>query len=164
LLIYGPGDKFTIRLSEMLRLAPVMPVIGSGKYRVQPIYIDDVVSCMVKAVTGDAFLNEIYEIGGPDQLTYEEVTKAIAEAMGLKRMVHVPLFFMKPIARALETVSNPLTTNRLSCSRRHVRHAGYPRCSGSSHCALRWTQFPSGLYGLTTEDVRRVRQSLYDIY
>ncbi len=56
-LIYGPGDKFTIKLSEILRLAPVMPVIGSGKSKVQPIYIDDVVSCIVKAMTGDDFLN-----------------------------------------------------------------------------------------------------------
>ncbi len=132
-LIYGSGDKFTIRLSEMLRRAPVMPVIGSGKSRVQPIYIDDVVSCMVKVVTGDAFLNEIYEIGGPDQLTYKEVTAAIAETMGLKRpAVHVPLFFMKPIAHALETVlSNPpLTTDQLImlqedniCSMRDIRDA-----------------------------------------
>jgi len=132
-LIYGLGDGFTTRLSEMLKLVPVMPVIGSGKSRVQPVYIDDVVSCMVKAVTGDAFLNEIYEIGGPDQLTYEEVTKAIAEAMGIKRTaVHVPLFFMKPIARALETMlSNPpLTTDQLImlqednvCSMRDIRDA-----------------------------------------
>ncbi len=132
-LIYGSGDKFTIRLSEMLKLVPVMPVIGSGKSRVQPIYIDDVVSCMVKAVTSDAFLNEIYEIGGPDQLTYEEVTKAITEAMGIKRpAVHVPLFFMKPIAHALETVlSNPpLTIDQLImiqednvCSMRDIRDA-----------------------------------------
>ena len=132
-LIYGLGDGFTTRLSEMLKLVPVMPLIGSGKSRVQPVYIDDVVSCMVKAVTGDAFLNEIYEIGGPDQLTYEEVTKAIAEAMGIKRTaVHVPLFFMKPIARALETMlSNPpLTTDQLImlqednvCSMRDIRDA-----------------------------------------
>jgi uncharacterized protein YbjT (DUF2867 family) len=132
-LIYGLGDGFTIRLSEMLKLVPVMPVIGSGKSRVQPVYIDDVVSCMFKAVTGDAFLNEIYEIGGPDQLTYEEVTKAIAEAMGIKRpALHVPLFFLKPIARALETVlSNPpLTTDQIImlqednvCSMRDIRDA-----------------------------------------
>lgn len=132
-LIYGSGDKFTIKLSEMLRRAPVMPVIGSGQSRVQPIYIDDVVSCMVKVVIGDAFLNEIYEIGGPDQLTYKEVMTAIAEAMGLKRAaVHLPLFFMKPIAHALETVlSNPpLTTDQLImlqednvCSMRDIRDA-----------------------------------------
>jgi len=132
-LIYGPGDRFTVRLSELLRRAPFMPVIGSGKSRVQPIYIDDVVSCMVKALTDDAFLNEIYEIGGPQQLTYEEVTSAIAEAMGLRRPpVHLPLFLMEPMARALETVlSNPpLTTDQLImlqednvCSMRDIRDA-----------------------------------------
>lgn len=132
-LIYGPGDKFTIRLSEILRLAPVMPVIGSGKSKVQPIYIDDVVSCIVKAMTGDAFLNEIYEIGGPQQLTYEEVTTAIAEAMGLKKpAVHLPLFLMKPMARTLETVlpNPPLTMDQLImlqednvCSMRDIRDA-----------------------------------------
>ena len=132
-LIYGPGDSFTLRLSDILRRAPVMPVIGSGKSKVQPIYIDDVVSCMVKAVTSDAFLNEIYEIGGPEQLTYEEVTTAIAEAIGLKRpAVHLPLFLMEPMARVLETVfpNPPLTTNQLImlqednvCSMRDIRDA-----------------------------------------
>ena len=132
-LIYGAGDKFTVRLSEILKLAPIMPIIGSGKSRVQPIYIDDVVSCIVKVVTGDAFLNEIYEIGGPDQLTYEEVTKTIAEAMGINRpAVHVPVLFLKPMARALETLlpNPPLTTNQLVmlqednvCSMRDIRDA-----------------------------------------
>lgn len=115
-LIYGPGDKFTIRLSEMLKLSPVLPVIGSGKSKIQPIYIDDVVSCIQKIVTSDAFLNEIYEIGGPEQLTYEELTTQIAEAMGIKRpMVHVPLFFMKPVAKVLETMlpNPPVTTQQL---------------------------------------------------
>ena len=50
-LIYGPGDQFTLRLAEIIRQAPVLPIIGSGKSRVQPIAIDDVVSCIVKAVT-----------------------------------------------------------------------------------------------------------------
>ena len=132
-LIYGAGDKFTVRLSEILKLAPIMPIIGSGKSRVQPIYIDDVLSCIVKVMTGDAFLNEIYEIGGPDQLTYEEVTKTIAEAMGINRpAVHVPFLFLKPMARALETLlpNPPLTTNQLVmlqednvCSMRDIRDA-----------------------------------------
>ena len=115
-LIYGPGDLFTIRLSQMFKLSPVLPVIGSGKSKIQPIYIDDVVSCIQKIVTSDAFLNEIYEIGGPEQLTYEELTTQIAEAMGIKRpMVHVPLFFMKPVAKVLETMlpNPPVTTQQL---------------------------------------------------
>ncbi|MEK6698238.1 MAG: complex I NDUFA9 subunit family protein [Nitrospirota bacterium] len=115
-LIYGAGDQFTLRLSEMLKISPVMPVIGPGRSKIQPIHIDDVVTCIAKAVASDAFLNEIYEIGGPAQLTYEEVTATIAGAMGLKRpMVHVPLFFVRPMARLLETVlpKPPLTTDQL---------------------------------------------------
>ncbi len=115
-LIYGYGDKFTLRLAEIIRKSPVLPVIGSGTSKVQPIYIDDVTDCLVKAVTSDSFLNEIYEIGGPEQLTYEEVTRAIAEAMGVKRpTVHMPMLFMKPMTRLLESVlpAPPITSEQL---------------------------------------------------
>jgi len=115
-LIYGPGDQFTIRLSDMIRFSPMIPVIGSGASKVQPIFIDDVVACIVKAVTGDPFLNAGYEVGGPDQLTYEEVTVAIAEAMGVKRpTLHMPLFFVRSMARVFETVlpKPPVTTDQL---------------------------------------------------
>ena len=131
-LIYGPGDQFTIRLSEMIRMSP-LPVIGSGRSKVQPIFIADVISCIVKAVTGEAFLNEMYEIGGPEQLTYEEVTVAIAGAMGVKRpTLHLPLFFMKSMAKVLEAVlpKPPVTTDQLImlqednvCGMRDIRDA-----------------------------------------
>lgn len=132
-LIYGAGDQFTLRLSEMIRLAPLLPVIGSGRSKVQPIFIDDVVICIVKAVTSDCCLNEIYEIGGPDQLSYEEVTVAIADALGVKRpTLHLPLFFMKSMAHVFEAVlpKAPVTTDQLImlredtiCSMRDIREA-----------------------------------------
>jgi NADH dehydrogenase len=132
-LIYGPGDLFTIRLAEMMKLAPVLPVIGPGKSKVQPIFIDDVATCIVKIVTSDAFLNRVYEIGGPEQLTYEEVTLAIAEVLGIKRpKLHLPLAFMKPMARVLEAVlpKPPVTTDQLImlqednvCSMQDIREA-----------------------------------------
>jgi NADH dehydrogenase len=132
-LIYGPGDLFTIRLSEMIRLSPLLPVIGSGRSKVQPIFIDDVATCILKAVTSDCCLNEIYEIGGPDQLTYEEVTVAIADAMGVKRpTLHLPLFFMKSMAKVFEAVlpKAPVTTDQLImlqedtvCNMRDIRDA-----------------------------------------
>lgn len=115
-LIYGPGDQFTLRLAEMIRLSPLLPVIGSGLSKIQPIFIDDVVTCILTAVSSDCCLNEIYEIGGPDQLTYEEVTLAIAAALGIHRpTVHLPLFFMKSLATALQAVlpRPPVTTDQL---------------------------------------------------
>jgi len=115
-LIYGPRDQFTLRLSDMIKLSPVLPVIGSGKSKIQPLFIDDICSCIVKAVTSDCCLNEIYELGGPEQLTYEEVTIAIAEAMGVNRpTLHLPLFFMRQMARAAEAFlpKPPVTTDQL---------------------------------------------------
>ncbi|HWR72274.1 MAG TPA: complex I NDUFA9 subunit family protein [Nitrospirota bacterium] len=115
-LIYGPGDLFTVRLSDMMRLSPVLPVIGSGRSKVQPVFIDDVSACIVKAVMSDAFLGRAYEIGGPEQLTYEEVTRAIADAMGIKRpMLHLPMLLMRTMARVAETAlpKPPVTTDQL---------------------------------------------------
>lgn len=130
-LIYGPGDLFTIRISEMIKVSPVLPVIGTGRSKVQPIFIDDVVECIRKIVTGESFLNKIYEIGGPDELTYEEVTKAIAAAMGVDRpVVHMPLFFMRTMAMVAEAIlpKPPVTTDQLImlqednvCSLRDIR-------------------------------------------
>lgn len=132
-LIYGAGDQFTIRLAEMIKHSPVLPVIGSGASKVQPIYIDDVVSCILKAVASEAFLNDLYEICGPEQLTYEEVTAAVAESMGVRRpTLHLPLLFMKAAARVFETVlpDPPVTTDQLImlqednvCSLRDIRDA-----------------------------------------
>ena len=115
-LIYGPGDLFTVRLAEAIRLSPVLPVIGAGRSKVQPILIDDAASCLVKIVTGGQHLNKAYEIGGPEQMTYEEVTKAIAAAIGVKRpVVHMPLFLMRTMAKAAEAVlpRPPVTTDQL---------------------------------------------------
>jgi uncharacterized protein YbjT (DUF2867 family) len=132
-LIYGPGDLFTVRLAEAIRLSPVLPVIGTGRSKVQPIFIDDVAVCLAKIVAGEQHLNKIYEVGGPEQLTYEAVTKAIAGALGIDRpTVHMPLFFMRTLARVAETVlpKPPVTTDQLImlqedniCDLRDIREA-----------------------------------------
>jgi len=130
-LIYGPGDLFTVRLAETIKLSPVLPVIGTGQSKVQPIFIDDVNECIQKISMSDSYLNEMYEIGGPEQLTYEEVTKAIAAALGIRRpTVHMPMFFMRTMAKVAETVLSkpPVTVDQLImlqednvCSMRDIR-------------------------------------------
>lgn len=133
-LIYGAGDLFTIRLADMIRHSPLLPIIGSGRSKIQPIYIDDVVMCIVKAMRDGLYLGRVLEIGGPEQLTYEEVTKTIAEALGLRRRaMHLPLFFMKTMARIGESVlaAPPVTTDQLImlqedtvCGRKDIREFG----------------------------------------
>jgi len=132
-LIYGPGDLFTIRLAEMIRLSPVLPVIGTGRSKVQPIFIEDISECLAKIAGSDAHLNRTYEVGGPEQLTYEQVTKAIAAALGVDRpTVHMPLFFMRSMAKVAEAIlpKPPVTTDQLImlqednvCDLRDIREA-----------------------------------------
>jgi NADH dehydrogenase len=117
----------------MIRLSPFLPIIGSGRSKVQPIFIDDVVTCILKAVTSECCVNEIYEIGGPNQLSYKEVTVAIADAMGVRRpTLHLPLFFMKSMATVFEAVlpKAPVTMDQLImlqedtvCNMRDIRDA-----------------------------------------
>ncbi len=132
-IIYGPGDQFTMKLLEIIKRSPVLPVIGPGRFRVQPLYIDDAVSCIVKAITGDSFLNEMFEIGGPDQLTYEEMIGAVADALGVYRpTMHVPVFLARSAVRLLETVlpASPVTSDQIImlqedniCTMRDIRDA-----------------------------------------
>jgi NADH dehydrogenase len=128
-LIYGPGDQFTIRLSDMIRLSPILPIIGSGKSKVQPLFINDEVACILKAVTSDAYLNELYELGGRAIPTRATVAIAGPES---RPAVHMPLFIMKTVAKALEAVLTkpPLTTDQLImieednvCTLRDIRDA-----------------------------------------
>lgn len=115
-LIYGPGDKFTIKMTGMLKLSPVVPVLGSGMSKVQPIYIDDVVTCLERLASDDTLRDRVFEIGGPDQFTYTELLETIARALDIRRpTVHVPLVFMRPVARLLEAVlpNPPVTTDQI---------------------------------------------------
>lgn len=115
-LVYGRGDDFTVRLAEVIRLSPAVPVLGSGKGRFQPVYVDDMTACLARAAD-DAHAGRIMEIGGPDVLTLDQIIEEIARALGRRRsFVHVPIPFVRPAARLFEIFlpSPPVTVDQLT--------------------------------------------------
>jgi nucleoside-diphosphate-sugar epimerase len=114
-LIFGPGDGFFTLLTRMMRINPVIPIAGDGRTLFQPISIDDVTRCMVLALErGPA--NRVYEIGGPDQMSYEYIVRTIKTALGLHRkIVHVPVPMMIPPAFFMEKLLRhpPVTRDQL---------------------------------------------------
>ncbi|MBI1865743.1 MAG: complex I NDUFA9 subunit family protein, partial [Nitrospirae bacterium] len=115
-LVYGPGDDFTARLADVIRLSPAVPVLGSGKSRFQPIYVHDMTACLAGA-TDDAHAGRTFEIGGPDVLTLDQIVEEIAQALGRRRsFVHVPFPFVRPAARLFEIFlpSPPVTVDQLT--------------------------------------------------
>jgi len=62
-VIFGEDDAFVNLFAPLIRKLPVMGVIGSGNYRMQPVYIEDLVSCMVRSLDDKITFGRIYEIG-----------------------------------------------------------------------------------------------------
>jgi len=115
-LIYGPRDAFVNMLAGQLRLAPFMPVIGSGTYRLQPIHADDVARCFALALEMHETVGQCYELCGNDRLTYVELLNAIALAMGkaVPLKPHLPLGLMRVIIPVLQRVPQfPITMDQL---------------------------------------------------
>ncbi|MEI7815630.1 MAG: complex I NDUFA9 subunit family protein [Desulfuromonadales bacterium] len=115
-LIFGPHDAFINMLAAQLRLAPVIPVIGSGSYRLQPIHVDDVVRCFVLALKMPETIGQTYELSGKDRLSYEELLDMIAAALGRSQPFkpHLPLALMKLIIPIMQKVPQfPITMDQL---------------------------------------------------
>jgi len=115
-IIYGPGDEFINMFAGMLRKFPAMPVIGSGKYRLQPVYVDDLSEIVVQTVGDDYAFDDSFEIGGPEVLTYIEIIDTVAKTIGKKAIkIKHPAFFMRFLAALFDRFSwFPLTRDQIT--------------------------------------------------
>ncbi len=114
-LIFGPGDGFFTLLTRMMRIEPVIPIAGNGRTLFQPIAVQDVTRCIVLAIERGPS-GRVHEIGGPDQMTYDEIILTIKAELGLHRkLVHVPVPMMMPLAFMMEKVlpNPPVTRDQL---------------------------------------------------
>lgn len=115
-LIFGEGDQFFNTLAGVVRLNPVVPVVGDGTSMFQPIWVEDVCSCFVKMLDDDAYLGKACAVGGPEQLSYEDLLDIIMRVLGKRKpKLHVPVALMKPLAALMEKVlpSPPVTPAQL---------------------------------------------------
>jgi uncharacterized protein YbjT (DUF2867 family) len=103
-VLFGDNAPFIKGLTDLIRTSPVVPLIGGGKMRFQPIYVEDVVSVIVKILADPAQTNgKIYTIGGPDYWTFTQIIDALLHATKKRRLkVYAPLPFVGMGAAALE--------------------------------------------------------------
>lgn len=115
-LIFGPRDAFVNMLARQLRFMPVLPVMGDGSYRLQPIHGDDVARCFCEALEKPDTAGQAYSLCGPDRLTYLELLDAITDAMGRPHPLkpRLPLELMKPLIRVMQNFRLfPITLDQL---------------------------------------------------
>jgi len=115
-IIYGRGDGFVSLLARMIRRLPVVPVVGSGGQRLQPVAVEHVAEAFARAVTLPTAAKQTYEAGGPDAVTMLALLDLVADALGRRHPVkaHVPLGLVRGAARLLQGLPGfPLTTDQL---------------------------------------------------
>lgn len=90
-IVFGPEDHFFNRFANMARYSPVLPLIGGGHTRFQPVYVDDVAEAVAKAMDGAAPGGRVYELGGPRVLTFRQCMEEMLPVIGRRRLlVSVP--------------------------------------------------------------------------
>lgn len=115
-IIYGRGDEFVMMLRGMMQRFTVVPVIGSGRQRLQPVPVEQVAHGFARALTLPTAVKHSYDVGGPDAVSMVELLDAIAKAMGRRRplKLHVPIGLVRPVTQLLHHLPGfPLTPDQL---------------------------------------------------
>lgn len=110
-IMFGAEDNFINMFNELSKLSPVMPLIGGGVTKFQPVYVDDVAHCIVACLQDQSSAGKVYELGGPKQYTFKEILQYIMKVGHRQRiMVSVPFWIAKIKAFFLQFLPKPLLT------------------------------------------------------
>jgi NADH dehydrogenase len=119
-IVFGPEDGFFNRFAVIARLSPVLPLIGGGGTRFQPVYVGDVADAVVKCVEDPACRGETYELGGPAVYTFKELMELMLREIRRRRLlVPMPFALANLQAAFLEMLPvPPLTQDQVRMLRR----------------------------------------------
>ncbi len=91
-IVFGPEDKFFNQFANMARFAPALPLIGGGKTLFQPVFVGDVALSIANLIDRGVADGKIYELGGPEQMSFKQVLQFILKTIQRKRLL-LPLPF-----------------------------------------------------------------------
>jgi uncharacterized protein YbjT (DUF2867 family) len=114
--VFGTDGGILPTFATIAKLAPLTPITGSGRQRIQPIWVDDVGAYFSKAVDLEAATNRTFELGGPDAVSWNEFWERLKRARGSRRpSVHVPMGLVRLNALVTERLPGniPLTRDLL---------------------------------------------------
>jgi len=104
-IVFGPEDSFFNRFASLARMLPVLPLIGGGETKFQPVFVGDVAEAIARAVDGAVAGGRIYELGGPEVKSFRELMAYVCEVTGRKRLLaSLPFPLARLQARILEIV------------------------------------------------------------
>ena len=110
-IVFGPEDDFFNRFGAMARMSPILPLVGGGETKFQPVFVGDVAQAIVKAVGGQTRGGTIYELGGPQVRSFKELMEYVLAVTERRRLlVPLPFGLAKLQAFFLQFMPTPLLT------------------------------------------------------
>lgn len=133
-ILFGPEDSFFNKFATMASMSPALPLIGGGKTKFQPVYVDDAADAVCAALERPEAAGRVYEIGGPRVYTFRELMELMLAETGQRRIL-VPVPFpvasliglAGEIAGLLPFVTPPLTRDQV----RLLKHDNVADTSGA---------------------------------
>jgi len=107
--VYGPRDRSMSRFVAFCRYLPVVPVIGDGRNRAHPIYVEDVARCVAECVRRPDAQGVTLELGGPEALSMDQILHTLQRVLGKRRpLLHQPVWLSKLAAAGLQVLPQPI--------------------------------------------------------
>ncbi|PZU21785.1 MAG: complex I NDUFA9 subunit family protein [Shinella sp.] len=120
-VVFGPEDNFFNKFAAMAKTSPVLPLIGGGQTKFQPVYAGDVAEVIARSVDGKLKPGATYELGGEDVLSFEDCLKLVLKTISRKRLlITLPFGLASVIGKIAEKV--PLITPPLTGDQVELLH------------------------------------------
>ena len=137
-IIFGPEDGFFNRFAAMAKFSPFLPLIGGGETKFQPVYVVDVAEAIARSVDGTVEGGRVYELGGPETLSFKECMEEMLSVIGRRRLLlPLPWGVARFQASILGLLPNPLlTTDQVEMLRSDNVVSPGARADGRTFAAL----------------------------
>lgn len=87
-VVFGRDDHFTTSLAMMMSSIPIIfPIPGDGETLLQPLWVEDLATALLWTVDDPATAGQIYEIGGPEYLSFRAIVESIMRELGIRRLL-----------------------------------------------------------------------------
>ena len=110
-IMFGPEDNFLNLFASIARFSPVLPLIGGGHTKFQPVFVGDVAQAIAKAVDGETRSGTVYELGGPEVVTFRQILEYLLKVIDRRRLlIPLPFGLARLEAGMLQFMPKPLLT------------------------------------------------------
>jgi uncharacterized protein YbjT (DUF2867 family) len=110
-LVFGEDDHFFSRFAAMIRSSPIVPLIGGGTTKFQPVFVDDMTAGLSELLKRSDTAGRTYEFGGPQVYSFKALLELLMSALNKQRLlIPIPFALAEMQAGLLELLPNPPLT------------------------------------------------------